>query len=103
MRASMANFELYPWEENQLSDNQPAAALAVVHPEQPRVRLVPSQQLPDLFAQEQFFQSDDLEESIHFCAEHFTYTHSEISVAQISMDEEFVLSVNEQQYHMTEK
>jgi len=52
----MANFELYPWEAEQLNDNQPDAVLTVMHPEQHGVRLVPAQQLPDFFAPEQFFR-----------------------------------------------
>ena len=99
----MANFDLYPWEEEQLSDNQPSAALTVVHPEQHRVQFVPPTRLPDIFAPEQFFQTNDIQESIHFCAEHFAYEQRETSFAQISMDSELLLSVDSQQYRLTER
>jgi hypothetical protein len=99
----MATFALALWADQQRIDHQPSGALTVVHPEQPRLRFVASQQFPDFFAPEQFFQSHDIEESLHFCAEHFAYTQSEISVAQISMDEALVLSIDGQHYHLTEK
>jgi hypothetical protein len=99
----MATFALALWADQQRIDHQPSGALTVVHPEQSRLRFVASQQFPDFFAPEQFFQSHDIEESLHFCAEHFAYTQSEIPVAQISMDEALVLSVDGQHYHLTEK
>ena len=88
----MPNFSLYPGEEQELIDNPPSGALTVVHAEQPRVRIVPSQQFPDFLAPEQFFQSRDMQESISFGAERFAYTRSETAVAQISVDEDLSLS-----------
>src|SRR5262245_40599833 len=99
----MPDVVLSPWDEQPLIDNQHHGALQMVRPERPRVRLVAPLQLPDMFAPEQFFQSDDLDESTHFCAEHFAYSQSETSIAQISVDEELLLSVDGQHYHITEK
>jgi hypothetical protein len=99
----MPTFALALWADQQRIDHQPSGALTVVHPEQSRLRFVASQQFPDFFAPEQFFQSHDIGESIHFCAEHFAYAQREVEVAKISMDETFVLSVDGQQYHLTEK
>jgi hypothetical protein len=99
----MTHFTLPAWEEQQRIDNQSSGSLKIVHPEQPRVRSVWSQQFPDFFAPELFCQSHDIAESKNICEAHFNYSHREISVAQISMDKQFVLSVDGQQYHMTEK
>ena len=98
----MANFNLYPHEAPE-DDAQSSGALAVVHPEQHRMQLVPPTRLPDIFAPEHFFQSSDLEESIHFCAEHFAYEQRETSFAQISIDGDLLLSVDSQQYRLTER
>ena len=38
-----------------------------------------------------------------FAPEHFAYTQSETSVAHISMNEDLSLSINDRQYHMTER
>ena len=99
----MSHIALPPWEEQQRSATEPSRALMVVEPEQHWVRWVPSQQLPHFLAPEQFFQSNDIEASTHCCAQHFGYTHREISVAQICMDEALVLSLDGQEYHITEK
>jgi hypothetical protein len=99
----MSNVSLVPWEKQQLINNQPSCALTVVHPAQPRVRSVPSQQLPYYLAPELFFQTTNIDESILFCAERFSYAQCEISVARLNMDEALVLSVDGQAYHITEK
>lgn len=98
----MANFHLYSHEETE-NDSQSSGALTVVPPEQHRVQLVPPTRLPDIFAPEQFFQTDDIQESVHFCAEHFAYDRHETSFAQICVDAELSLSVDSQQYRLTEK
>ena len=99
----MAHFDLYPSEEEQLSENQPDARLVVVHPEQSRMQLVPPTRLPDNFAPEQFFQTNDLGEATHFCAEHFAYERHETSFAQICVESELGLSVDSRQYRLTER
>jgi hypothetical protein len=99
----MTTYALTLWKAPQPIDHQPSGALLVVRPEQPRLRFVPSQELTGFFSPEQYFQSQDIDESIHFCAEYFAYNHWETSIAKISMDETFVLTIEGQQYHMTEK
>jgi hypothetical protein len=98
----MPNYNIYPHELPE-DDIQPSAALAVVAPEQHQVQLVPPTQLSDFFAPEQFFQCDDLEASRHFCAENFGYEQRKISVAQISLDDDLSLAVDNHRYHLTEK
>jgi len=99
---SVEGAALSPWEARQRIGNQTNDALTVGYLEQPRVCFVPSQQLPDFFAPEQFLQSNNIGESIDFGAEHFPYTRHEISVAQLSVDQELMLSINGQRYRMTE-
>jgi hypothetical protein len=53
----MRSFLLPPGAEQQRIDTQSSGALQIVPPKQPRVHFVPSQQLPDFFAPEQFFQT----------------------------------------------
>jgi hypothetical protein len=98
----MANFNMYAHELPE-DDMEPSAALMVVEPEQHGVQLVPPTRLPDNFASEQYFQTDNFLEATHFCAEHFAYDRHPTSFAQISLDSELVLSVESQQYRLTER
>ena len=85
---TMPNFKLYKgeWIDEDQIDPQPSAAHMVVHPQMPELKLVPSQQFPHLLVPEQSIQCKDIEESIEICKQHFSYTRTEISLAQISMD-----------------
>src|SRR5262245_37266569 len=100
--AIMPDVVLYPWPEQQHIDNHPTGALHVVRPEQPRVHTVESREFPDFLAPEIFYKSMDFAESLHFCAKHFAYTQREIQIAQISMDDTFVLTVDGQAYRLTQ-
>jgi hypothetical protein len=92
----MSTFALALWQEQ-----QPQGALTVVEPS-PQVDHLESREFPDFFAPEQCFKSMDMEESIHICEKHFEYEQREIAIAQISMDDRFVLVVNGQPYRLTQ-
>lgn len=75
----------------------------VVDPEKPQVQSVESQQFPHLLVPEQYIQCNNIEESIEICEQHFSYTLTEISLAQISMDDDLKLLINGQRSHMSRK
>jgi hypothetical protein len=99
----MPNFTLQSWEEEALINDQLRAGLMVERPEKPKVESVPSQQFPHLFAHEQYTQRNNIEESIEICKQYFSYTHTEISISQISMDDDLSLLFAGQRYYVTEK
>jgi hypothetical protein len=82
---------------------QPIGALTVGQPPMPEVENVVSQQFPYFFAPERFYKTPSLEDSIHFCAKYFAYTQQEVSIAKISMEDAFVLTVDGQPFSVTEK
>ena len=96
----MTNYTLYPWEwkDEEVIENQPSTALMVVHPKKPKLEFVPSQQFPHLLVPEQYIQSNNIEESIEICEKHFSYTRTEISLAEISMDDDLSLLIAGQRY-----
>src|SRR3712207_1786803 len=99
----MSNFTLESWEEEALINDQRRAGLMVVHPQMSKLKLVPSQQFPHLLVPEQYIQCNNIEESIEICKQHFAYTSIEISLAQLSMDDDLKLLIDGQRYHVTEK
>ncbi len=98
----MSDVALYPCHEQQHTDRQQTGALIVEQPGQPRPREVLSQEFPDFLAPELFCKSMDIAESLHFCETHFAYTQQEIALAQISMNDTFMLSVDGQPYRVTQ-
>jgi hypothetical protein len=94
----MSTFPLALWKEP-----QPSGALTVVQPAKPQVQNVASQQFPYFFAPERFITTHSLQESLHFCAKYFAYTQREVAIAQISMDDAFVLAIDGQRFSLTEK
>ena len=102
---TMPNFtpQLGELEEEDQIDRQLSAGLMVVHPQMPKLEFVPSQQFPHLLVPEQYIQCNNIEESIEICKQHFSYTSTEISLAQISMDDDLSLFIDGQRYYVTEK
>jgi hypothetical protein len=93
----MPTYALTLWQEQ-----QPLGALTVVEPPKSRVQDLPSGEFPYFLAPERICKSMDIAESIQICETHFAYTKREIQIAQISMDDSFMLSVDGQPYRLTQ-